>query len=52
MSKNIGRIVGRASREEPMKEECIHPTCGKVRKWGYKPVITMFYFCPICGVKL
>ena len=32
--------------------ECIHPTNGKAFRWGYKPVITKFYYCPMCGEKL
>ena len=32
--------------------DCIHPTNGKAFRWGYKPTITKFYYCPMCGVKL
>lgn len=32
--------------------DCIHPTVGKVRRWGYKPVVTAFKYCPMCGVEL
>lgn len=46
------KVKADKTRDRQASAECIHPTNGKVFKWGYKPVITTFYFCPMCGVKL
>jgi hypothetical protein len=50
--KTEPEIRASATSDGLLVNECIHPTNGKAFRWGYKPVITKFYYCPMCGVKL